>query len=175
MNIQPGVAVAILTGVAVLLVMAGESVLSGVNARFLRHRGAIEAEGDVFRAMRWAYPGAFIAMAIEGALIGPAPQYVLLSGLAVFGFAKALKAWAIAALGPRWTFRVLVLKDAPLVTTGPYRLINHPNYVAVIAELIGVAMIVRAPITGVLAVIGFGSLIRKRIRIEDRALGRSEG
>ena len=72
----------------------------------------------------------------------------------------------------RWTFRVLVLRDAPLVAAGPYRLIHHPNYVAVIGELVGVAATVWAPITGVLVTIGFGLLLRARIRVEDRALGR---
>jgi isoprenylcysteine carboxyl methyltransferase (ICMT) family protein YpbQ len=51
-------------------------------------------------------------------------------------------------------------------------LINHPNYVAVIGELVGVAATVWAPVTGVLITIGFGWLLRARIRVEDRALGR---
>ena len=55
---------------------------------------------------------------------------------------------------------------------GPYRLINHPNYVAVMGELIGMAAVVWAPMTGVLAVVGFGLLIRARVRVEDRVLGR---
>ena len=93
-------------------------------------------------------------------------------GLALLGFAKALKLWAITTLGPRWTYRVLVLPDAPLIRSGPYRLLSHPNYLAVAGEIGSVAMIVWAPITGVLAAIGFGWLMIKRIRIEDRALGR---
>jgi methyltransferase len=123
--------------------------------------------------MRWAYPLCFIAMAVEGAWRGPSPPTVLLAGLALFGLAKALKAWAISSLGPRWTFRVIVMPDAPLVTGGPYRLVNHPNYIAVVGELLGFAAIVLAPVTGVAAVAGFGSLMLARIRVEDRALGRT--
>jgi methyltransferase len=113
-------------------------------------------------------------MAIEGALTGPAPQDVLIYGLAGFGLAKALKLWAITSLGTRWSFRVLVLPHEPLITSGPYRLIAHPNYVAVIGELASVAAIVWAPISGVLATLAFGGLIIQRIRVEDRALGRSQ-
>ncbi len=117
-------------------------------------------------------PLCFVAMAIEGALTGPAPRDVLLLGLAVLGFAKALKISAISALGVRWTFRVLVPPDAPLVTAGPYRWLRHPNYVAVLGELAGIALIVWAPITGTLSILGFGSLLWKRVRVEERALGR---
>ena len=170
--IGAGAIVAILTFVAVMLVMGGEALLSAFNERGLRARGAIEPRDDVYGTMRWAYPAAFSVMAIEGAAWGPAPPRVLMAGLAILGLAKALKAWAIATLGPRWTFRVLVLPDAPLVAAGPYRLINHPNYVAVIAELLGVALTVGAPITGTLVTIGFGVLLRARMRVEDRALGR---
>lgn len=166
------VAVAGLTLLAVLLIMAGEAVLSAHNERVLRARGAIEPEDDVYGVMRWAYPGSFVAMALEGAIAGPWSPNVLAVGLAVFGLSKALKIWAITTLGVRWAFRVLVLPGEPLVTHGPYALLRHPNYVAVLGELAGMALIVGAPITGVIALVGFGALVRRRIAIEDRALGR---
>ena len=166
-------AIAGVTIVAALLIMAGEAALSAFNERQLRARGAIEPAGDVINTMRWAYPLSFIAIGIEGAMTGPAPREVMMYGLALFGLAKALKLWAISSLGSRWSYRVLVLPGAPLITTGPYRFLAHPNYVAVAGEIASVALIVWAPITGVLALTGFGALMVKRIRIEDRALGRS--
>ena len=166
------IAIAVLTTLAALLIMAGEAVLSSFNERQLRARGAIEPGDDVIGSMRWAYPGAFIVMGIEGAVAGPAPQNILMGGLALFGLAKALKAWAISSLGSRWTYRVLVLPGEPLVTSGPYRFIPHPNYLAVVGEIVSVAMIVWAPLTGVLATFGFGWLMVARIRVEDKALGR---
>jgi methyltransferase len=168
----PAVAIALLALLAALLMMIGEAVLSAHNERVLRARGAVEPAGDVYRLMRWAYPASFVAMAIEGALTGPAPREVLLLGFLVFGYAKALKIWAVSALGVRWTYRVLVIPGAPLVTRGPYAFVRHPNYVAVVGELAGMAMIVWAPVSGTLAVIGFGALMMRRIAVEDRALGR---
>ena len=164
--------IAALTTIACLLIMAGEAVLSSFNEKVLRARGAIEAEGDVIGAMRLAYPGVFIVMGIEGALTGPAPRDVLMFGLALFGLAKALKIWAISSLGAKWSYRVLVVPGEPLVTSGPYRFIPHPNYLAVVGEIVSVAAIVWAPLTGIVATIGFGRLMIARIRIEDRALGR---
>ena len=166
--------IAVVTVLAALLLMAGEAVLSAFNEKLLRARGAIEPPGDVIATMRWAYPVMFVVMGVEGALTGPAPQSVLMWGLALFGAAKALKIWAISTLGSRWSYRVLVLPGAPLVTGGPYRFLSHPNYLAVVGEIASVAAIVWAPISGVLATIGFGWLMIARIRIEDRALGRIE-
>ena len=165
-------AIAALTLLAVLLVMLGESALSSHNERVLRARGAIEPDGDVIDTMRWAYPSCFVAMAIEGAIMGPTTPDGLAIGFAVFGLAKALKVWAISTLGVRWTFRVLVLRDAPLVTGGPYAMLRHPNYLAVLGELAGMALIVWAPVAGIASLIGFGTLMRQRMRVEDRALGR---
>jgi methyltransferase len=165
-------AIAAVTVIAALLIMAGEAVLSSFNERRLRARGAIEPPDDVIGTMRWAYPLSFVAMGVEGAVTGPAPREVLMWGLAFFGFSKALKMWAVASLGSRWSYRVLVLPGAPLVSTGPYRFLSHPNYLAVVGEILSVAAIVWAPITGTLATIGFGLLMIKRIGIEDRALGR---
>src|SRR5687767_2233061 len=165
-------AIAGVTVIAALLIMAGEAALSAFNERQLRARGATEPEGDVIDTMRWAYPLSFVAMGIEGALTGPPPGEVMMYGLALFGLAKALKLWAISSLGARWSFRVLVLPGAPLINSGPYRFLSHPNYVAVAGEIASVALIVWAPITGVLATMGFGALMIKRIRVEDRALGR---
>src|SRR5215212_3793463 len=122
------ISVAAITTVAALLIMAGEAILSSFNEKQLRARGAIEPAVDVIGSMRWAYPGAFVVMAIEGALSGPAPPNVLMGGLALFGLAKALKIWAISSLGSRWSYRVLVVPGEPLVTSGPYQFIPHPNY-----------------------------------------------
>lgn len=164
--------IALGTLAAVLAVMAGEALLSAYNASLLRARGAVEPPDDVYRTMQWAYPVAFVTMAIEGALGAPAPAAVLAAGLVVFGLAKALKAWAIATLGSRWSFRVLVPPGEPPIVAGPYRVLDHPNYVAVVGEILGAALIVGAPISGAVSVVGFGWLMWRRVQIEDRALGR---
>ncbi len=165
-------AVAVFTVAGVLAIMAGELVLSLVNEASLRRQGAVEPPGDVFRIMRIAYPGVFVLMGVEGAFTGPSPGLVPVAGLIVFGLAKALKLWAIASLGGRWSFRVLVVPGLSLVASGPYRYLRHPNYVAIVGEIAGVALIVWAPVSGVLGLAGFGWLMWRRIQVEDRALGR---
>jgi methyltransferase len=155
----------------VLTVMAAEARLSQQNERALRRRGALEPSDDVYRMMRWAYPTAFVVMAVEGAMFGMQPGPATIAGTLLFGASKALKFWAIASLRDRWTFRVLVIPGAPLVRHGPYAMLRHPNYLAVVGELVSMALFVGARATGPVTVLLFGLLLRRRIRTEEQMLG----
>ena len=156
--------------VAVFAPMAAEAVRANRNERIQRARGGIEPPGDVYGLMRIAYPGLFLALLVEGALRGAPPRGMLMIGALVFAAAKSLKWWAIRALGPFWTFRVIVLPGADLVTAGPYHYLRHPNYVAVLGELVSVALMTGARFAGPVAVVVFGALILRRMTVEDRAL-----
>lgn len=168
----PTTAVAGLFLLAVLLMMGLEALLSRHHERVLRSRGAIEAQGDVYRLMQIAYPLGFCLIAIEGVAYQAVSPHWLAAGLAVFTVAKALKFWVILSLGTRWSFKVLVVPGEPLVTAGPYRFVRHPNYAAVLGEFVGMAMALSAPVSGVIVTLGFGSLLWQRVQVEDRALGR---
>ena len=158
--------------IIVLVLMLAEAGVSMSNERELRARGAVEPVDDVYAVMAWTYPASFVIMAIEGAARGGPSADVFAAGALVFGLGKAIKYWAIASLGRRWTFRVLVTPGMPLVTRGPYAWLRHPNYVGVIGEFLGGAMLLNASVTGPLVTLGFAYLLRRRIVIEDRALGR---
>ena len=154
----------------VLLLMLAELRLSTRNERVLRSRGALEPSDPVYSSMRWAYPAVFVVMAVEGLWSGPAPGLVLASGIVVFAVGKAIKIWAIATLGERWTYKVLVLPGVPLVTGGPYRFVKHPNYVGVVGELAGMALMTGARVSGPLGLVFFSWLLIRRIQVEERAL-----
>jgi methyltransferase len=169
--LRPEVAVPAAAFAATAVMMLAELRWSRVNERLLRARGAVEPSGDVYRAMAIAYPSLFVTMTVEGAVAGPSPEGLIIAGMIVFAAAKLLKLWAIRSLGPRWSYRVLVLPSAPLVTTGPYARFRHPNYAAVFGEIAGFALMVGARITGIISLVVFALLVRKRIAIEERALG----
>lgn len=155
----------------VALLMVGETLISWRHTRRLRQLGAVEPPGDIYPLLVVAYPAAFVAMAVEGAAAGVAGAAGRAAGAVLFGLAKALKYWAMAALGERWTFRVLVLPGRPLVAHGPYRWFSHPNYLAVGGELLGMALAMRARVAGPVAVVAFGLLLWRRVLVEERALG----
>lgn len=117
--------------------MLVELWISQRHEAWLRTDGAIEPPDDVIGVMTVAYPGAFVLMLAESAARSGTAAWPV-TGVAVFAAAKTLKWWAMSVLGVRWTFKVLVLPGAPLVTRGPYRWLRHPNYVGVMGELAGV-------------------------------------
>ena len=161
---------ALALGAVVFVAMIAEAVVSRRHDAALRARGAVEPPGDVIAAMQLAYPGVFVAMLAEGAWRGIPADAIFFAGLAVLAMAKALKYWAIASLGERWTFRVLVPPGAPRVVHGPYAFMAHPNYVAVAGEIAGCAIAAHAIVSGPVAFVLFGVLMLQRIRIEARAL-----
>lgn len=163
----------------VLGFMLAEQRLSRANERRLRAAGAIEPAGDPWRAIAILYPGAFLLMGVEGAwramqpVVADAPHLApswAASGLLLFVASKALKYWAIGALGDRWSFRLLVEPGRPLVTSGPYRYVSHPNYIAVAGELVGTAMMMASFVAGPVMMGAFGVALWSRVTVEERAL-----
>ena len=161
----------LLLATIVVVTMIFEASLSRRNERELRAQGAAEPHDDVYWLMRVVYPAAFLAMLAEGWRRGALVDVHVAAGFALFVGAKLLKYWVIVSLGVRWTYRVLVPPGSTRVLTGPYRLLRHPNYLAVMGELGGAALIAHAPVTGGIALAGFGALLLLRIRVEERALG----
>jgi methyltransferase len=159
-----------LPALLVLIPMLVEAARAARNERLQFARGGIEPGGDVFPIMRIVYPGVFLAMIVEGWLRGAPRGGWLAAGLISFAVAKALKWWAILALGSFWTFRVVIVPGAALVCRGPYRFLRHPNYIAVVLELIGAAAMTGAVVSGPLSVVLFSALLRRRIAVENRAL-----
>lgn len=169
-------------GSVVIGCLLAETRVSRANERRLRERGAVAPEGDVYRVMAVLYPAAFLAMVAEGvwrtASEATAPTTGpnwLVSGVLLFLASKALKYWAIRTLGERWTFRVFIVPDLPLVTNGPYRYVAHPNYIAVVGELVSTAMMCGAPVAGVASVVLFGAVLWMRVRFESGVLRRVAG
>ena len=154
--------------------MAFEAIRAARNDAALRRMGAVAPSGDVIGVMQAAYPACFIAMAAEAWIRDAGIAPVFLSGLVLFAAAKALKYWAVATLGVRWSFRVLVPPGSTRIVAGPYRFLRHPNYIGVAGELAGMALMARAPVTGTISVIGFGLLMAARVRVEERALETAE-
>lgn len=151
--------------------MGIEALLASANEVHLRDRGARLVPDASYPWMRVVYPMGFLAVCLEAWWRGTTWAWPAVAGLAVFMAGKAIKYLAIATLGQRWSFRVLVLPGAPLVSTGIYRWLQHPNYIGVVLEVVGIGLWMRAPIAGTLFGVTFGLILLWRIRIEERALG----
>jgi methyltransferase len=163
---------------ATLLLLGAERVaelaVSTRNARRALARGGVEAGRGHYPAMV-AFHAAFLAAAALEPVLWPRPWPLgaSLAALATALLAQALRWWAVASLGGRWTTRVVVVPGEPPVTAGPYRFLRHPNYLAVVVELLAVPLVGGALVTAALATLGNAALLAVRIPAEERALGRA--
>jgi len=92
--------------------------------------------------------------------------------LALFVLIEMARLWVLASLGERWTTRIIVLPDAPLVSRGPYRWVSHPNYAVVIAEILVLPLVFGLWRTALVFSLLSAMLLAVRIPAENRALGR---
>lgn len=94
--------------------------------------------------------------------------------LALFLVIELGRVWVLATLAQRWTTRIIVLPDAPLVRRGPYRFLNHPNYLVVVAEILVLPLVFGLwPVAFVFTLLN-AALLAIRINAENSALGRAQ-
>jgi methyltransferase len=165
------------TGWFVLLIAAVgverviELVISQRHVAWALARGGVEYGRSHYPAM---------VVLHVGLLVGAVAEVVLLDRvflpwlgwpmLVVVLLAQTLRWWCIATLGPQWNTRVVVVPGAGRVTSGPYRWVRHPNYVAVVAEGVSLPLVHTAWITSTVFTVLNAFLLRTRIRVENRAL-----
>jgi methyltransferase len=150
----------------------GELALSRRHERTLRDAGAVEAGAGHYPLMVVLHASWLAATALEARLRPARRPGVAALAAGTFVAAQGLRYWAIATLGPRWTTRIIVPADEAPVTTGPYRWLQHPNYVAVILEIASFPLVLGAPRTAAAGSAANAALLAVRIRAEDAALGR---
>jgi methyltransferase len=146
--------------------------LSRRNAQRAMARGGIETGQRHYLAMVTVHT-AFLAACIGEAAVfhrgfPPFLGWVALAGVIA---AQALRYSAVAALGEHWNTRIVVVPSTAPITSGPYRFMRHPNYMAVALELVALPMVHGCWLTAV--VFSAANLVLMRIRIpaEEAALG----
>lgn len=90
--------------------------------------------------------------------------------LALFALIEAGRIWVLWTLGRRWTTRIIVVPGDKLVTGGPYRVVNHPNYVVVVAEIAVLPLVFGLWQVAFLFSVLNAIALAVRIRAENRAL-----
>lgn len=160
----------------VLVVLVGlerlaEVVVSQRNAAWAFERGGVETGRGHYPVMVVLHVGLLAGCVLEILLLDR--PFVPLLGwtmLAVVVASQALRWWCIETLGRQWNTRVIVVPGLPLVRSGPYRLLRHPNYVVVVAEGAALPLVHSAWLTAVVFAVANAALLTTRIRAEDRAL-----
>ncbi|MFK4105825.1 isoprenylcysteine carboxyl methyltransferase family protein [Streptomyces sp. NPDC019531] len=168
-----------MTGYTVLILLVAaerlaELVVARRNASWSRAHGGV-AYGDGHYPVMVALHTGLLAGCLAETWLSPRPFQPLLGWpmLALTLGAQALRWWCISTLGPRWNTRVIVVPGLPLVSAGPYRLLRHPNYLAVIVEGLALPLVHGAWLTATGFTLLNLPLLTVRLRCENAALTRS--
>lgn len=94
-----------------------------------------------------------------------------LIGLAFYIAFSWLQVWAFKSLGDSYSQEVLILKNHSLVTSGPFKVIRHPQYLAQILMDIGGGVATLSYIVIIIAIIEIPFLILRAI-LEERLLAK---
>ena len=93
--------------------------------------------------------------------------------LAAFALVEVGRIWVLATLGRRWTTRIIAVPGETLVARGPYRFVDHPNYVVVALEIALLPLIFGLWQVALVFSLLNAAVLWVRIRAENRALGRA--
>ena len=148
-----------------------ELLVSRRNAQRVLSRGGVEIGASEFRWMASMHAAFLVACPLEVWLLGrPWIAPLGWAMLALLGLTMGLRYWVVATLGERWNTRIICLPGAPLIETGPYRWMRHPNYFAVVLEMLALPLIHGAWLSALVFGACNALVLRTRIRTEDAAL-----
>ncbi|MBM9508536.1 isoprenylcysteine carboxyl methyltransferase family protein [Actinacidiphila acididurans] len=163
--------------VLVLLVAAerlAELTVARRNTAWSRRRGGVEYGRGHYPVMVALHTGLLAGCLAEVYGAGRPFQPALGWPMAALALAaQALRWWCIGTLGPRWNTRVIVVPGLPLVSAGPYALMRHPNYLAVVVEGAALPLVHGAWLTAACFTAADVPLLAVRLRCENAALGAS--
>ena len=149
-----------------------ELVVSKRNAAWSLARGGRESGQGHYPVMVVLHTGLLAGMLVEAWLVRPSvPGWLAGSMLLLVVASQALRWWCIGTLGRHWNTRVIVVPGLALVRSGPYRLLPHPNYVAVVVEGVALPLVHAAWVTALVFTAANAVLLTVRIRVENAALG----
>jgi methyltransferase len=145
--------------------------LASRNRRWLLARGAVEVGQSHYPWMVMLHSTLLLAAPMEvWFLERPLIPPLALAMMLLLMVAMALRYWVVVTLGHRWTTRVLLLPKESRITTGPFRFLDHPNYLAVVLEIAALPLVHTAWLTALSYSILNAGLLRTRIRVEETAL-----
>jgi len=156
---------------AVAVERIAELIVSQRNLSWSRDRGGVEFGARHYPAMVALHSALLVGCLVE-AMYRPFLPALGWPMLAIVLAAQGLRWWCITTLGHQWNTRVVVIPDAPRVTSGPYRFFSHPNYVAVVIEGIALPLVHTAWITAVVFTALNALVLRTRVGVENTALAR---
>jgi methyltransferase len=156
---------------AVVVARGVELAVSERNRRWSMAQGGVESGAGHYPVMVLLHTGLLAGAVVEVlALDRPFLPWLGWPMLALLVASHGLRWWCISSLGRQWCTRIVVVPGRSAVTSGPYRFLRHPNYLAVVLEGIALPLVHTAWVTAAVFTVANAALLRVRIAAEEQAL-----
>ncbi len=137
----------------------------------LASRGIMKVPEQRFHWMVLLHAGVLLGAGLEVWLLKrPFTAALSLPMGFIFLVATALRWWVIRTMAEHWNVQVMNSISLGVVTTGPFRWIRHPNYLAVMLELGALPLVHGAWVTAVVASLANCWVLSQRLAIEEAVL-----
>jgi methyltransferase len=150
----------------VLLQRGAEELYSARNTRILVAAGGQEAGSSYYPVVATTH----LAWIASLFFLVPADAPISIFLVAVYVLLTAGRYWVIGTLGRFWTHRIITLEEAPIVRSGPYAFVRHPNYMVTIAETFLLPAVFGAWAVAFIMTAVWAAVLRYKIELEDAAL-----
>ena len=160
--------------VAVILQRTIEVRTSDRHKQEILQQGGIEHGDNLLGAVKVLQVSWWIAMLLEVWFLDR-PFVPVLAALALAATiaGQVLRYFSMQALGWRWTLPIMTVPDLPVVESGLYRYLKHPNWLGVILEIAFLPLIHSAYVTAIAFSLANAWLMSRRIVTEERALAQN--
>jgi methyltransferase len=148
-----------------------ELLVSKRNLAWSKDHGGIEFSFGHYPFMVSLHSSLLIGSLVE--IYISKPKLIPVLAWTMFGLVMAsqiLRWWCVTTLGKRWNTRIVIVPNLARVISGPYKYLNHPNYVAVVIEGFALPMVGFSWITATIFTTLNIPLMIVRIRAENQAL-----
>ena len=152
----------------IILLRSGELFLSKSNEKWLLQNGALEYGQKHYPFIVMLHTLFIISLMVEYSIHQNTGYSLTL--LVFYFIVLAVKAWVILSLGKFWNTKIYHIPDFPLIKSGPYNFIKHPNYILVMAEIAVIPLIFHLYFTAVTFSILNAIMLFVRIKVENKAM-----
>ena len=145
--------------------------ISARNQRGMAEKGVSKVSEPRYRWMVALHIAVLISAGLEVVFLHrPLIRPLAAVCLAVLAFSIILRWWVIRTLASHWNVQVMASTSLGVVSSGPYRWVRHPNYLAVFLELLAIPLIYSAWITAIWGTLAHVLILRWRIHVEEEML-----
>ena len=152
----------------IILQRITELVISKKNEIWLRAQGAIEYGQGHYILIVILHTLFIVSLITEYLYSGSLHTDILF--LVIYLLLVAVKVWVISSLCRYWNTKIFRVPNAPLIKTGPYKLVKHPNYIIVVCEIGIIPLVFHLYYTAIIFSVLNAVMLYIRIREENKVL-----